>query len=662
MVRWLILLLRILLGLTVSAGALAGLAVLAVMGLVSSDLPRLPARLDALAPPEQTLILDRNGVTLDRVGSSQRVTLDRISPYFIEALLATEDRRFYEHQGISKRALLRVMRDMLLRERAGGGSTLTQQLAKNLFYNFDRRIDRKLKEMLTAAAMEQRYSKDEILLAYCNTVSFGSGCLGVESASREYFGVGADRLSRAEAATLVGILNAPGRYHPRLHPERCLAKRNRILSNLLAEGRITEEELRQEAGLALGVRESTRTRFGHLRDLVMLELRQEFARQGLEAEAVSYSGLVVQTTIDVRVQDLARREIERQCSRLDENLLADSPLEGAFVAMDPYTGDILSLVGGRDHSRSAFNCATGRNRQPGSAFKPVFYYTALREGLSPLDLFADSMRVRGIGFGQEWAPRNWDLSEGPPMTAWRGMANSLNLVAADMLFSMDSTIASGNREGLLESVRQNAIRLGFDEERIEAVPSMILGAGSVSPLQLCGVYSTFVNEGIRVEPQLIRRVEDRRGGVVFSFQSGQRRVLDPVESYLVLDMLKGAVDQGTGRSLKSQSWRGELGGKTGTTNDYRDSWFCSVTPYMTTVSWIGHLDNRSMRYPGGIGGVTGGGGALKIFRGLVGELDRLYNTEAAFRVPQGVEFREVDTVSGREDASGTRVALRMIDY
>ncbi|MCB9474260.1 MAG: transglycosylase domain-containing protein [Candidatus Delongbacteria bacterium] len=662
MARWLILILRMGFSLLGVGLALSVAAALAYTVMVSDELPRLPDHLEDLAPPEQTLLLDRNGLTIDRVGSSVRVPLDQISPNFIEALLATEDRSFRTHHGISKRALLRVAHEMWQGQVQSGGSTLTQQLAKNLFFSFDKRIDRKLKEMLVAFEMESRYSKDDILLAYCNTVSFGSGCLGVESAAQEYFDKPAARLTRSEAAVLVGVLNAPGRYHPRVNAQRCLQKRNEVLANLLETGVITREEYERECSLSLDVHKTSRSRHGHLREQILTTLRKEFAARGLDPEALAYTSLIVRTTIDMRLQEVAALEVERQCAEVQSKLDPAHPLEGAFVAVDPYTGEVLAMVGGRDFNQSAFNCATGGNRQPGSAFKPIFYYTVLREGGSPLDMCSNSTTTYDIGFGQSWTPQNWDLSQGPGMTAIKGMMKSLNVVAAHMLFNNDHLIREGRRDGLLTTIRETAIDLGFNPATIEAVPSMILGTGTISPLQMSTVYSTFVNQGTRSDPMMVRRVEDEMGRVIVSFEPKQRQVLNPVESYLVLDMLKGAVRQGTGQSINSVPFRGELGGKTGTTNDYRDSWFCSVSPTLVTISWVGYLDNMPMKYRGRPGGVTGGTGGLPIFRGLLPEIDRLYYRDGGFRVPQGIHFRNVNLDTGHESPTGVPVALRMIDY
>jgi len=662
MARWLILIPRILLSLVGMALALAIFAVLGYTILVSDELPRLPDRLEDLAPPEQTVLLDRNGITIDRVGTSVRVPLDQISPNFIEPLLATEDRSFRSHHGISRRALMRVGMEMLEGDVRSGGSTLTQQLAKNLFFSFDKKIDRKLKEMLVAFQMESRYSKDEILQAYCNTVSFGSGCLGVEAAAQEYFGKPASRLTRNEGAVLVGVLNAPGRYHPRVNADRCLKRRNDVLANMLEEKQITREEYERECSLSLEIRKTGRSRHGHLREQVLTTLRKEFTARGMDPEAIAYTSLIVRTSIDMRLQELAALEVERQCAEVQLKLDPEKTLEGAFVATDPYTGEVMAMVGGRDFNQSAYNCATGANRQPGSAFKPIFYYTVLREGGSPLDICSNTPVGYDIGFGQVWRPQNWDLGSSGSMTAAKGMMLSLNVVAAHMLFNNDPSIRQGRRDGLLTTIRETAVQLGFNPGTIEAVPSMILGTGTVSPMQMAGVYSTFVNQGTRSESMLVRRVEDEMGRVIVSFEPKQRQVLNPVESYLVLDMLKGAVREGTGRSLMSVPFRGELGGKTGTTNDYRDSWFCSVSPALVSISWMGYLDNTPMKYRGRPGGVTGGTGGLTIFRGMLPEIDRLYYRDGGFRVPQGVIFRNVNLNTGQESATGAPVALRMIDY
>jgi len=640
---------RILAALMLALLSLGALLVLVYTGLVYRDLPRLPERLEELDPPRQTVILDRAGRVLARIGTSEPVDLDRISPLFIDALLAAEDSDFHRHHGIDKRSLVRLLLDNLVRGRRIGGSTITQQLVKNHFFSFKKEVDRKLREMLLAAQFESRYGKREILQAYCNTINFGSGCLGVESAAREYFGKTAAALALEEAATLVAVLNAPGRFHPRIRPDNCRNRRNWVLSRMETLGMVDQATALRAAESPVSVLPGRRFENGHLRDYVLSILRESYEERGYDPGVIPYAGLVIHTSVDSRLQDLAQREVTRRCAEIEKRLAGADPLQGAFVAMDPLNGEVLAIVGGRDYGESAFNCATGPNRQPGSSFKPLTYYTALRAGRSPLDVVVDSVEVFDVGYGQTWEPGNWDDNQHGPVTLAYGVIHSLNVVMAKTVMQMDP-----------DELVENARTAGIDSP-LKPVPSLALGALACSPIELATVYSTFANRGIRSAPQIVRWVEDQHGQRVLAFRPEQRQALDPVECYLVVDVLQQAVRRGTGISLREAGYPGELGGKTGTTNDYRDSWFCSVMPNLCTVSWIGHLDNRPMRI-NRVAGITGAGGALKIFKGLLPEIERLYYDSQVFRIPEEIEFRKVDLVTGGEDESGVRLALRMIDY
>lgn len=625
------------------------LAILLYVGSVVDELPYLPAGLAQLEPPSQTRILDRNGLTIAEIGGSDPVTLSQVSPLFIQALLATEDQSFREHHGIDKRALLRVAYYNLARGRRIGGSTITQQLAKNLFLSFEKKVDRKLREMLLAAEMEARYSKDEILEAYCNTVDFGSGSLGVERAAREYFGKPAASLDLLESATLVAILNAPTRYHPRLNPEACVSRRNWVLERMVRAGHLDPPRRDELAGRALQVEPATRNERGHLRDWVIGQLADAYRELGLDPDAIPYSGLSIITSIDLRLQDLAQRQVRSTCSDLELRLGSRATsLEGAVVMLDPASGEVLALVGGREYGQSAYNCALSPNRQPGSCFKPFLYYTALRNGWSPLDLVVDSVEVFDLGHAR-WEPHNWDDSEHGPVTLAYGLMQSLNVVMAKVVMELGAAVLA-----------KTAREAGFSG-RIDAQPSLALGSSPVLPLELAAAYGAFVNRGIRSEPFVIRRVMDAQGRRVLSRGPRQAQVLDPVESYLVVDALRGAVKYGTGRELLALDYQGELGGKTGTTNDYRDSWFCGVTPNLVSVCWVGNLDNRPMRF-NSRSGVTGAAGGLKVFKGMLKELESLRGYGDVFPVPDDVELRKINLTSGVEDPAGVPLALRLIDY
>jgi membrane peptidoglycan carboxypeptidase len=634
------------------AAGLVGVGLLLSLIYVASimdELPSLPERLSELESAGQTRIVDRNGLTIAETGSGEPVVYQQISPLFIQCLLATEDSRFMEHHGIDKRALLRVVVSNLTAGRRSGGSTLTQQLAKNLFLSFEKKVDRKLREMLLALQMEARYSKQEILTAYCNTVNFGSGCFGVERASREYFGKHASELNLQEAATLVGVLNAPSRYHPRIRTEACVTRRNWVLKRARAVGMISQARMEELSSTELTLIPAQRDERGHLRDYILGQVEDAYLGLGLDPASIPYSGLEIRSTIDLRLQDLAQRQTRAVCRDLETRLGANATsLDGAVVMLDPASGEVLAMVGGRDYAASAYNCALSPNRQPGSCFKPLLYYSALRAGRSPLDLMVDSLRTFDLSPGS-WTPQNWDGSQSGRLTLAYALMKSLNIVMAQV-------IMEDGADGLVQTAREAGITVQLDPQ-----PSLALGSSPVPPFQLGAAYATLVNRGVYSKPFALRKVVDSHGRQVLEMAPDQHQALDDVTSYLVVDALKGAVRYGTGRSLGAIGYPGELGGKTGTTNDYRDSWFCAVTPNLVTVCWVGNRDNRPMRF-NSRSGVTGAGGGLKIFAGILAELASLRSASDVFTVPEEISFMKVDLASGEENPEGARLALRPIDY
>ena len=629
-----------------------GLGLLVMLGytaLVQHQLPYLPASLSDLEPPRRTTILDRNGLVLSRIGSSLPVPLEQIPPVFVNALLATEDGAFFDHHGVDKPALLRAVVSQLLPGRRSGGSTLTQQLAKNMFFSFEKKVDRKLREMLLTVQMESRYGKRDLLEAYCNTVDFGAGSMGVEAAAQEYFEKTAMELDVVEAATLVAILNAPTRYNPRANPAACRERRNWVLGRLGHTGHLTRDEVKEMRTRPVAVKPGRRNNAGHLRDWILADLEDEYRKLGLEPETIPYAGLEIHTSVDARLQDAAQQAVTEFCADLEVRL-GDSAtqLDGAVAALDPRNGEILALVGGRDYVKSSFNCALSPNRQPGSSFKPFFYYATLRDGSSPVDVVVDSVQSYQLS-DMVWTPRNWDYSQSGRQTWIYGLMKSLNVVVANKAVGL----------GMKETIR--AARLAGVSAPLENKPSLALGAYPISPLEMAQAYGTFVNRGIRSDAFVVRRVVDRFGREVLTRKPRQRQALDPVECYLTLDMLKGAVRHGTGGELMQVRISSELGGKTGTTDDYRDSWFCAVMPRLVCVSWVGNRDNHPMKFSGS-SGVTGSAGGLRVFKRILPRVEGILGRMGSFTIPEGVEFRDVDLWSGREVPGGVRLALRPIDY
>ncbi len=577
----------------------------AALFLVWADrIPRLPADLKLLASSPPTEVYSRDGDLLKRIGGRVYVPLERISPVFLRAVVAVEDKRFHHHRGIDHLALMRALwLNVRHFGRARGGSTITQQLAKNLFFTFKRSWKRKLLEAFAALAIEDRFSKNQILEAYVNLVYYGRYAYGVEQAAQLYFGKSAVDLELHEAALLAGLPNSPSRFDPLLHLDRA-KRRQRIVLNLMSTHKMISAR-QADSAYALPLK-LVRTPPLDRRGSFPLDYAIESAGAAVGEDLVSYGGVRIITTIDPLLQDCAERILAHGLSTLEKRLEPLPPgdvtrLEGALVAVEVATGDIVALVGGRDYRQSPYNRAVRALRQPGSAFKPVIYLTALdRLDVTPATVMEDRPLKLPIDRHRTWSPVNFDHRyRGPVCLKW-ALMKSINTISAQLIY----------RETPREAVK-TARLLGI-KTPLEPFLALALGAQGVTPLEMADVFATLARMGVSLEPTLISRIEGRGRGTLFEhFTAGETRFA-PRTVYQLVDMMLGVIDGGTGSVVRRRGFKGIAIGKTGTSSDFRDSWFCGATPNLAVVVWVGYDDNRPMKFSTGEG-VTAASGAAPIW-------------------------------------------------
>ena len=533
-----------------------------------------------IAPrPQATLVFDRTGQHAFSFFVEQRtdVPLDRVSPHVIHAVLAVEDQRFMSHRGIDP---IRIAKAAYRNFRAGrireGASTITQQLARVTQLTRERSYERKMREVLIAVRLEQKYTKDRILEEYLNTVYFGQGYYGVEAAARGYFGKSAADLLPAEAALVAALARSPSVDAPGVAPDRALSRRNLVLRLMRAQGRLSDAELRIAIATPLpdrpkAVSSDVLSSASATGLYFQEELRRElFDRFG--PERVLRGGLRVYSTYDPGLQRAAERAIGDRVAQIAKIRRAARDLQAALVAMDPRSGEVLALVGGRDFRASSFNRATQARRQAGSAFKPIIYAAALERGYAPGTLLRDLSAPIATG-AEPWLPGG--DHERPEYTLRRALKVSSNRAAAQLLHEVGVSTAV-----------HFARRLGIASE-LPMVPSLALGTGEVTLIELTAAYSAFANGGMVTSPRLMTRVEDATGAVIWHAQEHRVRAISPATAYLMSSMLSDVVSGGTGAAARAHGFRLPAAGKTGTTDDYADAWFIGYTPRLLTGVWFG---------------------------------------------------------------------------
>ncbi|WP_448383807.1 transglycosylase domain-containing protein, partial [Desulfosoma sp.] len=566
------------------------------------------------------------------------INLEDVPDHLTKAVVAIEDRRFFEHRGIDGWGIARALwADLMAGRIVQGGSTITQQLVKNYFLEPERTLKRKLLEAAMAVVLEARYSKEDILEMYLNEIYLGQwrsmAIHGIGEAARFYFGRNVEDLSLGESAVLAGMIQAPNRYSPYKNPDLCRERRNVVLQRMRDLQFITAQAY--EKALSEPIRTAPRPMAGTMApyyvDLVRAQLEALYSKETLASE-----GLVIYTAYHPEIAWEAEKAVKEGLAELEARnprLRAEEPtevLQAALVVVHPKTGALTALVGGRDYALSTFNRALQAHRQPGSAFKPFVYLSAL-DRLTPLSRIDDVPKVYKAD-GSVWTPRNYDGHYRGTVTVREALTYSLNAATVNMAAQIG-----------FESVVETARRLGF-RSRLDPFPSLALGAFEVTPLEMAGAYAALANEGQRPELMTIRKVVTPKGTVLEQRHMEMTTVTTPAKAFLITHMLQNVVEEGTARGLSSLGITFPCAGKTGTTSDYRDSWFVGYTSDLLALVWVGFDDNRST-------GLSGATGALRLWARFMKNI-RPWIAPQPFAVPPGVVERRVCAESGEPATPG----------
>ena len=580
----------------------------------------------AFRPAEGGQILDRSGRILGRLSPIRRVNVPlRSVPLHVrQAFVATEDRRFYAHNGLDWRGFIRAA----VRNVAAGGvregfSTITMQVARSAFLAdryHGRSLRRKLIELRLTRLIERELTKDQILEHYLNVIFLGNGMNGVEAASRDLFGKGVAELDLSEAAMLAALPKAPSSYSPRRSPERARRRRDLVLGLMAKEGYLSPDRVQRAQQQPVRAA-NTEWRPYDPNEALALEAVRQFVDSILPDVQKEEGDVTVQTTLDARAQRAADRAVQRHAAMIGRSI------QGALVALDPQTGDIRALVPGRRLERRGFNRAFSAHRQPGSAFKPFVYAAALQAGLNPSSM-VDDEPIEVVTGGKVWEPRNYDDEYFGHVTLRKALQHSAN--AATVRVSR----AVGERN-VIAAARRNGIR-----SPLTAYPAIALGAAEVTPAELVAAYAPFANGGVRVQPRLVSRVEAADGTVLWQSEVRRDPAMDPRDAYQMTSMLRAVVDHGTGHGVRDWGVRGPVAGKTGTTNNGADVWFVGFTPTLVAGVWFGYDTPRPIAT-----GASGGRFAVPAWS----EFYRNGWSEPAsseFAVPQGLVPVLIDPTTG----------------
>ena len=585
-------------------GAFISFAIYWTWFLCAGDICPSIEQFDEYRPAQPALLYAVDGRFISSVGLERRtvVRLEQIPRHVIDAFVITEDKRFYRHHGID---YIRIFGAVWANIKAGGFaegfSTITMQVARNVFperLTKEKTIIRKLREAKVARELESKFSKDRILELYLNQISFGTGAYGVESAAQRYFGRPINELTVAEGAMLAALPKAPSRYNPRRFPDRAIQRRNTVIELMRRQDALSDADASVAKAYPLRLYRPARGGTGEIApyfvEWVRAELVKRFGRQAYE------QGLRVMTSLDLDMQGAAERAMERQLRAIEANAYgnftyltyeqymaraqggtadpntANSPyLQGAFVAMDPRTGGVRALVGGRDFDDSQFDRAVRALRQPGSTFKPIVYSTAIHTGRPPTYFIDDEpIEVPQLD-GSLWAPQNYDLKFEGRVTMRRALYQSRNLPAIRMTMELGES-------GVVEMAKNFGLTT-----KVPPYPSIALGSADVYPIEMIAAYSTFANLGWRVSPNPILRVETLDGRRLYEAKPERIQVLSREEAWLMVDMMKDVVRRGSGTAVLRGGFTLPTAGKTGTTNDYTDVWYIGYTTDLVAGVWMG---------------------------------------------------------------------------
>ncbi|KPL00783.1 MAG: hypothetical protein AMJ91_03405 [candidate division Zixibacteria bacterium SM23_73_3] len=630
------------------------IAIIKTYNTYKRDLPSL-AQLHNIEPSLVTKIYSADGEIIKEFYTERRILtpLKRISPHLIDALLATEDRRFFDHWGANLLSMGRALwHNFWAGRRMQGASTITQQLARTLFLTPEKTIPRKIKEVMTAIKIERNYTKEEILEMYLNQCYFGRGAYGVQAAAQLYFGKNVEELDTLECAIIIGIPKNPSRYSPITHPDLALKRRNIVLESMKDFGKLPKEMADSLKSLPLEIN-PTSAPLGeapYFTEMVRQYLEKKYGEDGLYRE-----GLSVYTTLNLELQKTAEEYLIRELETRQQNMeqthsLRDTnytvevidttgekparkreykQIQGALLAMDNKTGNILVLVGGKDFSQSKFNRAVQALRQPGSGFKPFVYTAAIDNGAKPTDIMYDIPIILTGDDGKEWNPGNFDDVFRGPVTLREALAKSINVISAKLIQKVtpQQTIFFASHMGI--------------SSPLAPYPSLALGSSEVTLWDMVTAFSVFPNGGIKVEPKYILKITDRYGKVLEEKKFSKREeVLSAQTAYIMTTMLQSVVNRGTGYGARARGFIRPAGGKTGTSDNCMDNWFLGFTPQITAGAWIGYDDKTVIGE-----NVTGAHTTLPVWTDFMIRSHQNLPIED-FKVPPGIYFKTICLESG----------------
>ncbi|MBI1821227.1 MAG: PBP1A family penicillin-binding protein [Nitrospirae bacterium] len=570
------------------------------------------------------------------------IKLDEIPPSLVQAVIAIEDERFYQHHGIDVKSILRAfLTNIRSNQIVQGGSTLTQQLVKNFFLNQKRTLTRKINEALMALILEAQYSKKQILETYLNEIYWGQkgsvGIFGIGKAAQFYFARDVKDLTLGESALLAGIIRAPNHLDPHKNFKKAVERKNVVLKKMLDLRLISGDDYRKAVNEKIQVRESPEG--GHsapfFADLVRQQLSSNYSSSVLNTD-----GLRIYTTLDVEMQKMADETLKKNLNFLEKtypHLKHSDPsrdLEGCLIAVSPHTGHVVALVGGKNYQINQFNRATQAHRQPGSIFKPLVYLTAFEQtvkkgpspnSITPATLLDDSPVTLTLD-DKSWSPQNYDQTFHGLVTVRKALENSMNVPTVKLALTIG-----------LDAIIQTARSLGI-ESLLRPNPSLALGSYEVTPFEIISAYTVLANQGMKTELQTIKMVTDSNGKILEGKNLEVTAAVSPQAAFLVTYLLKGVVENGTAKKIRESGFQRPAAGKTGTTNDYNDAWFVGYTPDLLTLVWVGFDQGEKLN-------LTGASAALPIWVDFMKEaLEEFPYSD--FTLPSKIRFEKIVPSTG----------------
>ena len=603
------------------------------------DLPSIET-LKNYKPSTVTKIFSDDGEVIGEYFYEKRevVSLDRVPSYFIQAFVAGEDSRFFQHKGLDYLAILRALfKNIFSGEIVQGGSTITQQVVKSLLLSPEKSFTRKIREAILAYKIEKYLTKEEILFLYLNQIYLGHGAYGIAMAAENYFGKTIEELNIAEAALLAGLPQAPSKYSPHHNPQQAKKRQVYILNRMVEEGFISSNEANKAAQTPYFIRSREKPsieKAPHFVEYIRRYLEEKYGK-----ETLYKNGLQVFTSVDLYYQKTAQGALESGLEEVEKRQKyspEDMPLnlEGALICFDIETGYVKALVGGRDYKKSQFNRTIQARRQTGSAFKPIIYASALDKGYTPASIIVDAPIVFEWG-DKKWKPKNFEGKFSGPTTLRNALTQSINVVTVKIAQDIG-----------VNYIRDYAKKLGISSPLYHEL-SMSLGSSSVSLFELTKAYAVFANQGRSSKPIFIKKILDREGNLLeenlpplyFEESSADEQIITPQTAFLITYLMEGVVQHGTG--WRARSLGRPAAGKTGTTDQFMDAWFIGYTPELITGVWVGFDEERSLGE-----NETGARAASPIWVSFMSKILK-DKPKKDFSVPEGVEFMKIDPKTGQ---------------